>query len=115
MKSTPKNERINASMSVLDKIPRTSLLMSPIQMIREDYPMPFDESGAHSYDEYIYTSDVYEPVNDQSPLFSIDCEMCYNQDGDMETVWIAMVNENLECVYETFIKPKKKIYNYLTK
>jgi len=70
--------------------------------------------GTHSYDDYVYTSEKYKPVSKSSPLFSIDCEMCYNEDGEMEPMWLALVNENLECVYETFIKPKKRIRNYLT-
>ena len=83
-------------------------------MAREDYPMPHDTSNMHNLSEYVYTKSNYEPVSNKSPLYSIDCEMCYNEDGEMETVWLALVNENLECIYETFIKPRKKIRNYLT-
>lgn len=102
--------------SELDRIPRTSLLLSLNQMIREDYPVPFDESQRTKYREYIYTAkERYEPVDDRaSELYSIDCEMCYNVDGEMEIVWIAMVNESGECIYESFVKPAKPIKNYLT-
>ncbi len=31
--------------SLLDKICRTSLLLSASQMVREDYPMPFENTG----------------------------------------------------------------------
>ncbi len=103
-----------SSSSLLDKIPRTSLLLSVLQLVREDYPMPFDSNSFHDLSEYVYTKETYEKVTNQSPLFSIDCEMCYNIDGEMEIVWLAMVNERLECVYETFVKPRKKIQNYLT-
>jgi RNA exonuclease 1 len=100
--------------SVLDKIPRTSLLLSIPQMIREDYPLAFDLSQSHDTSKYVYTKDAYEPVTNSSPLYSIDCEMCYNVDGEMETVWLALVDESLECVYETYVQPRKKILNYLT-
>ena len=101
--------------SELDRIPRTSLLLSLNQMIREDYPVPFDESQKNKYREYIYTKKRYEPVDDRtSALYSIDCEMCYNVDGEMEIVWIAVVNESGECIYESFVKPAKAIKNYLT-
>ncbi len=76
--------------------------------------MPFDYSGTHNLSDYVFTKENYEKVTNKSPLYSIDCEMCYNEDGEMETVWLAMVDENLDCVYESFIKPKKKIRNYLT-
>lgn len=100
--------------SHLDRIPRTSLLLSVKQMLREDYPLPFDQSTVSTSD-YVFTKDEYEPVDDSSPLYSIDCEMCCNVDGEMETVWLAIVNERLECLYETFVKPQKKVINYLTK
>jgi RNA exonuclease 1 len=100
--------------SDLDKIPRTSLLLSIPQMLREDYPLAFDLSQSHDMSNYVYTKDVYEPVDNNSPLYSIDCEMCYNVDGEMETVWLALVDESLECIYETYVKPRKKILNYLT-
>ncbi len=68
----------------------------------------------HNLKDYVHTNSHYSPVTNKSPIFSIDCEMCYNEDGEMETVWLAIVNESLECVYNTFIKPQKKIRNYLT-
>ena len=83
-------------------------------MIREDYPLPFDNSQTHDMSDYVYTKDVYEPVDNSSPLYSIDCEMCCNIDGEMETVWLSIIDEGLECIYETFVKPGKKITNYLT-
>ena len=104
----------SASTSNMDAIPRTSLLLSPDQLIREDYPVPFDESTAHQTVDYVFTKSEYAAVSDASPLYAIDCEMCYNIDGEMEIVWLAMVNERLECIYETFVSPKKKINNYLT-
>lgn len=108
------NTELSKNTSVLDKIPRTSLLLSIPQMIREDYPLAFDSSQSHDMSKYVYTKDVYEPVSNSSPLYSIDCEMCYNVDGEMETVWLALVDESLECVYETYVQPRKKILNYLT-
>lgn len=103
-----------ASTSILDKIPRTSLLMSVAQMLREDYPLPFDNSGTHDCKDYVLTKEKYAKVTDKSPLYSIDCEMCYNEDGEMEIVWIAIVDENLQCIYESYVKPLKPIKNYLT-
>lgn len=116
-KSGPTNGVNNSVVhtSELDKIKRTSLLLSLVQMIREDYPVPFvDKSNAHDLSEYVFSKEKYEPVTNSSPLYSIDCEMCYNVDGDMEIVWLAIVDEKLDCVYESFVKPRKKITNYLT-
>lgn len=105
----------SSSSSDLDKIPRTSLLLNAVQMLRENYPLPFDTTSLTTTCEYVPTRDEYEPVSDHSPLFALDCEMCFNEDGEMELVWFAMVDETLQVVYETFVKPRKPIRRYLTK
>lgn len=79
--------------SELDKIPRTSLMLSISQMAREDYPLPFDKNSLHNMSDYVFSKTTYKHVTNESPLYSIDCEMCYNVDGDMETVWLAIVNK----------------------
>ena len=84
-------------------------------MLREDYPLPFDEATHVRTQDYVFTNENYVECTNQSPMYSIDCEMCFNIDGEMEVVWLAVVNEHLECVYESFVKPAKKITNYLTK
>ncbi len=98
----------------LDKISRVSLLLNIEQLVKEDYPIWFDEK-AHDLTDYVYSKVTYSPVTNKSPLYAIDCEMCYNIDGDLEVVWIAVVNEQLQCIYETYIKPMKKVANYLTR
>ena len=32
-----------------------------------------------------------------------------------ELARVSVINENLECVYDTFVKPRNKIIDYLTK
>lgn len=105
----------SSSSSELDKIPRTSLLLNPVQLIRESYPLPFDTTSTDRFADYVNSKDDYEPVSDRSPMFALDCEMCYNVDGEMELVWFAMVDEGLQVVYETFVKPRREIRRYLTK
>ena len=114
-KTHSQNAKTTSITSDLDKIPRSSLLLSVVQMLREDYPLPFDEATHVRTQNYVFTNKAYTECTNASPLYSIDCEMCFNIDGDMEVVWLAVVNEHLECIYETFVKPEKKITNYLTK
>lgn len=83
-------------------------------MIREDYPLPFDDS-LHCLDGYCYSKDTYEAVSETSPIYAIDCEMCFNVDGEMEVIWLGVVNEQLDCVYESYVKPSKPVSNYLTR
>lgn len=81
-------------------------------MIKEDFPLPHLKSK--STVEYVFTKPRYRPVNETSPIFGIDCEMCYNIYGDLEVIWLAVVNENLESVYVTYIKPLERVEDYLT-
>lgn len=113
IKST-KSSGEERSSAELDKIPRTSLLLNPVQMIRENYPLPFDTTSGVTVPDYVHSKDEYEPVSDQSPLFALDCEMCFNEDGEAELVWFALVDESLRVLYETFVKPHKPIRRYLT-
>lgn len=34
--------------------------------------------------------------------------------NNKELVWIAVVNERLECVYESLVKPRAAVVDYLT-
>ena len=95
-----------------NELSRVSILLSVEQMLKEDYPLPFDPT--HDFSDYVFSKQNYEAVDDSSPMFGIDCEMCYNIDGEMEVVWIAIVDESLNCIYETLVKPSKPIVNYLT-
>lgn len=115
LKSNATNSKNDVSSSAeLDKISRTSLLLNPVQLIRENYPLPFDTTSEDRFADYVNSKDEYEPVSDRSPLYALDCEMCFNEDGEAELVWFAMVDEGLQVVYETFVKPRKTIRRYLT-
>ena len=47
-------------------------------------------------------------------MFAIDCEMCLTNQNKSELTRISVVNENLELLYDTFVKPKNAITDYLT-
>lgn len=57
---------------------RLKLLLNASQLIIEEYPLPGNEEFKH----FVLTQDKYEPVTDQSPMFSIDCEWCTCIDGN---------------------------------
>ena len=48
------------------------------------------------------------------PMFAIDCEMVETSVGS-ELVRISVVNEALECIYDTFVKPGSPVVDYRTK
>lgn len=56
---------------------RLELLLNASQLISEFYPLPGNEECC----DFVFTQSKYDPVTDQSPMFSIDCEWCTCIDG----------------------------------
>ncbi|XP_049541352.1 uncharacterized protein LOC125954791 [Anopheles darlingi] len=98
-----------------DAFPRTLLLLSPIQMINEGFPLPLTGTLQHMYKDYVTTSDMYKPVTPWSPMFGIDCEMCGTADGSSVLTRISVVNEEGTPVYDKLVKPFKRITDYRTR
>ncbi|KAF0772868.1 RNA exonuclease 5 [Aphis craccivora] len=92
---------------------RTRLLMSLNQMMIHNYPLPTNKRQ-FTMDGFRFTKSHYLPVTDDSPMFAIDCEMCYTSIGRNELTRVSIVNEQLDVIYESFVKPSNKITNYLT-
>merc|ERR1719471_987384 len=67
------------------------------------------------YKDFVFTSDSYEEVSEESPMFSVDCEMCLTTLGKNELTRISVVNERLEQVYHSLVLPPNPIINYLTR
>ncbi|KAK6645582.1 hypothetical protein RUM43_001859 [Polyplax serrata] len=98
-----------------DKFSRTDLLLSAWQMLEENYPVPMKEPLKEKYKNYVQTKSKYTEVTPCSPMFALDCEMCRTATGQLELTRISVVNENLEIVYDTLVKPFNKITDYLTR
>ena len=94
-----------------EKFGRTKLLLSPLMMVIEKYPMINDSK----YVEFRTTKQKYIEVTDSSPMFAIDCEMCYTMADKLEVTRISVVNEKCEVIYDTLVKPKNEIKDYLTR
>ena len=69
------------------------LLLSAFQMAEEGYPMRTnlsedssdpDDIASDPYKDFVFTSDSYEEVSEESPMFSVDCEMCLTTLGRNE-------------------------------
>ncbi|XP_015913999.2 uncharacterized protein [Parasteatoda tepidariorum] len=99
----------------LQKPSKVHLLLSPIQLVMENYPLPKSVFEYSKSDNYSYSKEKYVPVTANSPLFALDCEMCRTDKSNSELTRIAVVNENHEVVYHSLVKPKAKIIDYLTK
>ncbi|KAL1451031.1 hypothetical protein WDU94_003327 [Cyamophila willieti] len=97
-----------------DKFPRTMLVLSALQMIEEDYPIPLRGELSSRFSKYIHTKDVYSEVTPQSPLFGLDCEMCKTANDRNELTRVTLVDEQENVIYESLVKPYNTITNYLT-
>ncbi|XP_013782748.1 uncharacterized exonuclease C637.09-like [Limulus polyphemus] len=92
---------------------RIELLLSPIQLIMENFPLPMVDKDEPS--DYCFTKKEYLEVSPHSPLFALDCEMCMTTEKKLELTRVSIVNEHLKVVYNSLVKPHNKITNYLTK
>ncbi|XP_053663117.1 uncharacterized protein LOC128712246 [Anopheles marshallii] len=97
-----------------DKFPRTLLLLSPIQMINEGYPVPLAGTLQNKYKHYVTTSNDYKPVNPRSPMYGIDCEMCGAAGDKSVLARVSIVDESGNVVYDKLVKPTEKILDYRT-
>ncbi|XP_020297543.1 putative RNA exonuclease NEF-sp isoform X2 [Pseudomyrmex gracilis] len=104
----------NKYLSSTDKFCRTKLLLSLWQMVEENYPVPLKGTLAERYGSYILTKDVYEEATATSPMFSLDCEMCMTTSGNLELTRISVVDESMNIIYDSLVKPVNAITNYLT-
>ncbi|XP_053675441.1 uncharacterized protein LOC128725701 [Anopheles nili] len=98
-----------------DKFPRTLLLLSPIQMINEGFPLPLAGTLQNRYKDYLTTSDHYKPVTPHSPMFGVDCEMCGIAGNKSVLTRVSIVNEAGNIVYNELVKPLQKIIDYRTR
>jgi len=92
---------------------KLKLLLSATQMVTENYPLPLQGSLADRFKHYKLTNNSYKEVSPESPLYSVDCEMCLTEEGS-ELTRICVVDATLAVVYHTLVKPRNKIRNYLT-
>lgn len=97
------------------KVGRTKLLLSALQMVEDDYPLPLRGELANKYKQFVFSKEKYEPVTDESPMFGVDCEMCRTSTGYNELTRISIVNEDHKTIYESLVRPTNKIIDYLTK
>lgn len=81
---------------------RTRLLLSLNQMMIHNYPLPTNKRQ-FTMDDFCFTKSQYLPVTDKSPMFAIDCEMCYTTIGKNELTRVSIINEQLEVSFSLIL------------
>ena len=92
---------------------KLQLLLSATQMVEDNYPLPLTGKLGTKYEEFVFSKNEYTEVSDESPMFSLDCEMCITEQGH-ELTRVCVVDSRLAVVYHSLVKPRTKIRNYLT-
>ncbi|KAI8742049.1 RNA exonuclease 5, partial [Biomphalaria glabrata] len=97
-----------------EKLSRKCLLLSTYQMMLEGYPLPIHTNDG-KYKNFVFSKQKYKQVTDASPLFALDCEMCLTSIHKNELTRVSVVAEDGILLYDTLVKPRNKIINYLTR
>ena len=108
----PSDQEIESKENVkFEKASKTKLLLSPMQMLAEGCPLPDNEM----YVNFICSKSKYDPANDDSPLYAIDCEMCLTVYNESQIARVSIIDEQENVVLDEFVKPKHRIRDYLTR
>uniref|UniRef100_A0A1I8IER4 Exonuclease domain-containing protein n=1 Tax=Macrostomum lignano TaxID=282301 RepID=A0A1I8IER4_9PLAT len=95
-----------------DRFPRTQLLLSSVQLLHENYPMPGLRScgggGPQSGPDYKTSLPAYQPAGPSSPMFGLDCEMVVTEGPAGE------IDESGRILLDQLVKPANPVLNYLT-
>ena len=67
------------------------------------------------YAKYAFSQDEYKEVDENSPLYAVDCEMCLTNIGKLELTKVCVVDSDLNEIYQSLVKPRNRIVNYLTR
>ena len=128
------SEKGNATESSERVPPRSAYLFSLKELTANEFPNPSDgevDQMGRCVSDYVSVRDwpdcdikhlpevvaasAEESEGDSKmPLFAVDCEMVNTQNGS-ELARVSIVNEELECIYDRFVKPEGVVLDYLTK
>jgi RNA exonuclease 1 len=91
---------------------KLALMMNLDQLVKEGYPLPIP-GYTKNFKHFVHTKDEYGEVTEKSQLIGVDCEMCQTTMGSQLT-YVALVTDDLQILYKSFVKTTDKVVNYLT-
>ena len=120
------------------KLKRTKCVLSLDQLKENDYPVKCGCHASKNLDQVVNNMEFEEgelevpsdtgfwclcngtdfpEVTDESPMFAIDCEMVSTVEDNLigDAARVSIVNEQGECLYDTFVKPYTAVTDYRTK
>ncbi|XP_068761687.1 LOW QUALITY PROTEIN: uncharacterized protein [Montipora capricornis] len=115
----PKQEENHMSSSDANKVfGREDYILSMEEMEENGFPLPTSQlsqaSKVSNDNGYLSTKPHQRSTNStESPMFAVDCEMCITTEG-VELTRISVVDESLNVLYDTLVKPSSQIVDYKT-
>lgn len=91
-------------------------LLSFSELEANQYPLShtITEHGFVEIPKYRESEETTPNGTPKYHLLAVDCEMCRTTDG-IELTRVVVVNTDLQTVYDSYVKPKSKIVDYLTR
>ncbi|XP_054460153.1 RNA exonuclease 5-like isoform X2 [Anoplopoma fimbria] len=87
----------------------TAYVLSQEEMIKRHFPV----KGMPGVEDFVCTDGV-DCVTDRSPLYGLDCEMCFTERGN-ELTRVSLVDSDGNCLLDELVKPQNRILDYLTR
>ncbi|XP_019627813.1 PREDICTED: small RNA degrading nuclease 5-like [Branchiostoma belcheri] len=87
---------------------RTHFLLNREQLRANRFPLDTDTALSEGFVSF----ETCTPT-DTSPMYAIDCEMCETEVGK-ELTRISVVGEDLKTVYNSLVKPRRLVKDYMT-
>ena len=95
---------------------RANCLLSSKELLSNEYPGSEEGKDVSEYTRLTEwpSADCSLSETASFPLFALDCEMVETEAGD-ELAKVSLVNETLNCVYNSLVQPSSPIVDYRTK
>ncbi|KAF5889828.1 putative RNA exonuclease NEF-sp, partial [Clarias magur] len=87
----------------------SSYVLTEQERIKKNFPV----KGGRGFESFVCTQ-ADDHVTDTSPLYGLDCEMCFTKEGQ-ELTRVAVVTSGGQCVLNELVKPFNPIINYCTR
>ncbi|XP_053333291.1 RNA exonuclease 5-like [Clarias gariepinus] len=87
----------------------SSYLLTEQERIKKNFPV----KGGRGFESFVCMQ-ADDHVTDTSPLYGLDCEMCFTKEGQ-ELTRVAVVTSRGQCVLNELVKPFNPIINYCTR
>jgi len=98
-----------------DEVLKLALLTTTEEMANLDYPLQgFEEDDIIGVPAVVPTKEKYTRVKKDSPIYTLDCEMCVTELNRSELTRVTLIDENGTCLIDSFVKPFNNIIDYVT-